>query len=64
MNAAGILLVDLEDLADAAVLSVGGECAGILELEAMLVDPLVRRIKVGHELLRRPQRMTLAAPQT
>ncbi len=51
MDAARILLVDLEDLADAAVLPVNGEGAGVLEFEAVLVDPLVRGLQVGNEFL-------------
>jgi hypothetical protein len=42
-----VLLVDLEDLADAAVLAVGFEGARVLQLKAVLVDPLVRRGEVG-----------------
>ena len=53
MDPAGILLVDLEDLADAAVLPVRGIGAGVLEWrKAVLDDPLVRRFQVGDELLR------------
>src|SRR5437016_9513497 len=52
VDAAGILLVDLEDLADAAVHPVGGDRAGVLEFQAVLEDPLARRFQVGHELLR------------
>jgi pimeloyl-ACP methyl ester carboxylesterase len=52
MDAAGQLLVDLEDLADGAVLPVGGDRASVLENQAVLVDPLVRRLQVGHKLLR------------
>ena len=51
MDAAGILLVDLEDLADPAVHPVDLAGAGILELEAVLVDPLVCRFEVWDELL-------------
>ena len=52
MDAAGILLVDLEDLADPAVLPVGGVGAGVLEWQAVLVDPFACRFGVGDELLR------------
>jgi hypothetical protein len=52
VDAAGVLLVDLEDLSDAAVLPVGRVGAGVLEWEAVLDDPLVRRLQAGHELLR------------
>src|ERR1700722_2710603 len=45
-------LVDLEHLADVAVLPVGGLRAGVLELQAVLIDTLVGRIQVGDELLR------------
>ena len=41
VDAARQLLVDLEDLADEAVLPVGGLRAGVLEYQAVLVDPLV-----------------------
>jgi hypothetical protein len=34
VDAAGQLLVDLEDLADEAVLSVDGDCAGVFERQA------------------------------
>jgi hypothetical protein len=40
VDAAGQFLVDLEDLPDVAVLPVGGLRAGILELQAVQVDPL------------------------
>ena len=52
MDAPGRLLVDLEDLSDQAVLPVGGVGAGVLELEAVLEDPLAGRFRVGDELLR------------
>ena len=52
MDAAGILLVDLEDLADAAVLPVGGVGAGVFERQAVLDDPLVGGFQAGDELLR------------
>src|SRR4029453_8240995 len=51
VDTAGIFLVDLEDLSDAAVLPVGSVRAGVLELEAVLVDPLARRFHAGYELL-------------
>jgi hypothetical protein len=38
VDAARVLLVDLEYLADAAVLPIRGVRAGVLELEAVLVD--------------------------
>ena len=52
MDATGQLLVDLQDLPDLAVLPVGGLRAGVFELEAVLVDPLVRGLQGGHQLLR------------
>src|SRR5881397_500395 len=52
VDAAGVFLVDLEDLSDAAVLPVGGIGAGVLELEAVLDDPLARRFQARDELLR------------
>ena len=52
MDPAGILLVDLEHLADAAVLPVRRIGAGVFERKAVLDDPLVRRFQVGDELLR------------
>src|SRR6266536_3785527 len=51
VNAAGPLLVDLEDLPHKAVLSIRTERAGVLELEAVAVDALAGRFQVGHELL-------------
>ena len=51
MDAAGVLLVDLEDLSDAAVLPVGGIGASVFEFQAVLDDPLVRRFQVGDELV-------------
>jgi cell division protein ZapA (FtsZ GTPase activity inhibitor) len=52
VDAAGQLLVDLENLSDGAVLPVGGNRASVLELQAVLVDPLVCRFQGGDELLR------------
>src|SRR4051794_9979395 len=52
VDAAGILLVDLEDLSDAAVLPIRGVGSSVLEFQAVLVDPLAGRFQVGHELLR------------
>ena len=52
VDAAGLLLVDLEDLADVAVHAVGGDRAGVFEFQAVLVDPLARCAQVGNELLR------------
>jgi hypothetical protein len=52
MDPAGQLLVDLEDLAHEAVLPVGGVRAGVLEPQAVLVDPLVPSLDRGDELLR------------
>src|SRR5262245_16047965 len=52
VDAAGVLLLDLEDLSDAAVHAVGGERAGVLQFQAVLVDALARRFDRGHELLR------------
>src|SRR5258706_5507608 len=51
VDAAGQFLVDLEDLPDVAVLPVGGLRAGILELEAVLVDPLARRLEAWDDFL-------------
>src|SRR5580700_12180408 len=44
-------LVYLENLTDEAVLSVGRVSAGILENQAVAVDPLVSCFQIGHELL-------------
>src|SRR6516225_205170 len=52
VDAAGQLLVDLQDFPHLAVLPVGGLRAGVFELEAVLVDPLVRGLQRGDELLR------------
>jgi hypothetical protein len=41
VDAAGQFLVDLEDLPDLAVLSVGRLCAGVFQRQAVLIDPLV-----------------------
>ena len=46
-DAAGQFGVDLEDLPDLAVLPVGGLRAGILQRQAVGVDPLVRRCRPG-----------------
>ena len=63
MDAAGQLLVDLQDLPDRAVLPVGGLRAGVLEHQAVLVDPLVRGSRVGTSFCAPTTKMTLAAPQ-
>src|ERR1022692_1869463 len=52
VDAAGQLLVDLQDLPDLAALSVGGLRPGVLQRQAVLIDPLVRCCQRGHELLR------------
>src|SRR4029077_15429672 len=52
VDAAGQFGVDLQDLPDLAVLPVGGLRAGVLQRQAVLVDPLVRRGQRRHELLR------------
>src|SRR5207247_9468060 len=52
VDASGILLVDLEDLAEAAVLTVRSVGSSVLEFQAVLDDPLARRFRGGHELLR------------
>ena len=52
MDPAGILLVDLEHLADAAVRTIDLQRAGILKLETVLVNPFVRGINVWIALLR------------
>src|SRR5580704_17605232 len=49
---AGLLLVDLQDLPHEAVLPVGGDRAGVFQDQAVLVDPLVRGLQGGDELLR------------
>jgi hypothetical protein len=63
VDASGILLVDLEDLSDAAVLTVRSVGSSVLELEAVLEDPLVRRFQVGHELLRSDDEDHVGGPQ-
>ena len=52
VDAAGQFLVDLEDLADEAVLAVGGLRPGVLEFQAVLVDALAGGFGVGDDLLR------------
>src|SRR5258708_27654570 len=47
----GPLLVDLENLSDGAVLPVGRQRAGVLQLEAVLGDPPLRGVQRGDELL-------------
>ena len=63
MDTPGQFGVDLQDLPDLAVLAVGGDRTGILQDQAVLVDPLVRCLQRGDELLRPATKMTLAAPQ-
>jgi hypothetical protein len=50
MDAAGQLLVDLEDPSDGAVLPVAAYAPASSKFQAVLVDPIVRRF-YGHELL-------------
>ena len=45
------------------MLPVGGDRAGVLEHQAVLVDPLPRRLQGGNELLSADDEMTFAAPQ-
>src|SRR6476646_9847442 len=52
VDPAGQFLVDLEDLPDVAVLTVGGSGARVFELEAVLEDPLPCRVEGRDELLR------------
>ena len=52
MDAADLLLVNLQDLTHAAVLSVGGVGTRVFERQAVLEDPLVGGVEVGDELLR------------
>ena len=52
MDVAGRFLVDFQDLPNLAVVAVGGLGAGIIQLEAVLEDPLVRGLQGGDELLR------------
>jgi hypothetical protein len=51
VDASRQLLVDLHDLPDEAVLAVCGLGPRVLQLETVLVDPLVRGLHRGHELL-------------
>jgi len=51
VDAAGVLLVDLEDLSHTAIHAVGGKGAGVLEREAVLVDPLAGRFGVDNRNL-------------
>ena len=51
VDTAGRLLVDLQDLADRAVLAIGGIRPSVFELQAVLVDALTRRFGGGDELL-------------
>jgi hypothetical protein len=50
VDAAGQLLVDLQDLPDLAVLPVGDLRAGVLKRQAVPVDPFVRRCQRGYQL--------------
>src|SRR6266498_3185557 len=52
VDAAGVFLVDLENLSDLAVLPVGGVRPCILEGETVLDDPLTGLLRAGDELLR------------
>ena len=52
MDAPGVLLVDLEDLPDLAVLPVGGVGPRVFEGETVLCDPLTGLLLAGHEFLR------------
>ena len=52
MDAARKFLVNLEDLPDRAVLPVGRLRAGVLQYQAVLVDPLVGLLQARDELLR------------
>src|ERR1035441_6672551 len=52
VNAAGPVLVDLEDLPDLAGLPVGGLRTGVFQRQAVLIDALMRRCQRRHELLR------------
>ncbi len=63
MDAAGQLLVDLQDLADGAVLAVGGLGAGVLEFQAVVVDPQVGFFQGRDEFLRADDEDDAAAPQ-
>jgi hypothetical protein len=51
VDAAGELLVDLQDLPDEAVLAIGGDRPGVLEFQAVLIDPLPCRLQVGDQFL-------------
>ena len=48
----GLLLVDLENLADEAVLPVGGVRAGVLEFQAVVIDAFMGGRQGRNELLR------------
>jgi hypothetical protein len=63
MDAAGVFLVDLEDLSDAAVLPIGGEGAGVFERQAVLVDASRAASASGTSFCAPTAKMTLAAPQ-
>src|SRR3982074_2866483 len=52
VDAAGQLLVDLENLSDVAVLPIGGIRASVLEFEAVLEDPLACCVERWDEFLR------------
>jgi hypothetical protein len=62
MDAAGQFLVDFQDLPDLAVLAVGGLGAGIFQLQAVLVDPLMRGLQGRDELLRGRSRAARVSP--
>src|SRR6476469_1648273 len=51
VDAAGPLLVNLQDLPHGAVLSVDRQGSSVLELQAVLDDPLACRLGGGDELL-------------
>src|SRR6266536_5398947 len=49
VDASRQLLADLHDLPDEAVLAVRGLGPRVLQLQAVLVDPLVRGLQAGHD---------------
>jgi hypothetical protein len=62
-SGAGQLLVDLKDLADRAVLPIGGKRASVLELQTVLEGPLACRVERRDTFCEPTTKMTLAAPQ-
>jgi hypothetical protein len=63
VDASGQLLVDLQQLPHLAVLPIIGIRPGVFLRQAVLVDPLMRRLRVGISFCAPATKITLAAPQ-